>query len=465
MLLLDKIKSFSKDTLYYGMSSVLSRLVGFLLVPLYTRYLSPSDYGVMTLLSFYTLFFSPISHLGLQGAMFRYVGMAKSENEEGIIISSAFKAILINSLILTTVSILLIKPLEIFLLKSYDYSLLLYLTIITSFFSGLAQVLISFLRVKRQVKRIFYINLFKIFFGVFLTIYLIVYQGLGISGAIYGLFFTSIVSLILLLLMIKLPLKHRLDLLYLKKMLKYGLPNLPKYIQAIIMGLFGQYYISKYLSITELGLYSVAWKFCIPLVVVSSMVINSWNAYKFDLLKKKTSRKVFSQFSNLFILLFCFVFLIVSLWGGDLLIIFTDQKYHSASVYVPYLCLIPLFTALYQAVSTYISFGENQTLNPYIGTTGLVVTVVASILLIPKLSIIGVAYATSLGWFAMNIFGYLYGQSIFKVNFQLPRNTILIIFVVFSGLFLKNFINEYVIIVTNLVLFSVHLYRLKNIKQ
>ena len=155
----------------------------------------------------------------------------------------------------------------------------------------------------------------------------------------------------------------------------------------------------------------------------------------------------------------------MSLWGGDLLIIFTDQKYHSASVYVPYLCLIPLFTALYQAVSTYISFGENQTLNAYIGTTGLVVTVVASILLIPKLSIIGVAYATSLGWFAMNIFGYLYGQSIFKVNFQLPRNTILIIFVVFSGLFLKNFINEYVIIVTNLVLFSVHLYRLKNIKQ
>ena len=116
-------------------------------------------------------------------------------------------------------------------------------------------------------------------------------------------------------------------------------------------------------------------------------------------------------------------------------------------------------------MSSYISFGENQSLNPYIGTTGLVVTVIASILLIPKLSIIGVAYATSLGWFAMNIFGYLYGQSIFKVNFQLPTNTILIIFVIFSGLFLKNFINEYFILVTNLFLFSVYLYRLKYIKQ
>jgi O-antigen/teichoic acid export membrane protein len=464
-MILKKLKSFSKDTLYYGMSSVLSRLVGFLLVPLYTQYLSPSDYGIMTLLGFYTLFYSPISHLGLQGAMFRYVGMAKSEKEEGIIISSAFKVILINSFIFTIASILLIKPLESFLLKSYDYSILLYLTIISSFFSSLAQVLYSFLRIKRKVKKIFYLNLIKIFFGVILSIYLIAYQGLGISGAIYSLFFTSIVSFILVLLMVKLPIKHKLDFLYLKNMLRYGLPNLPKYLQAIIMMLFGQYYLSETLSVDDLGYYAIAWKFCLPLVVLYTVIGTSWNAYKFDLLKdKNTSKEIFSQFSNYKIILYCFVFLLICLWGEDALISFTAKEFHNASSFVSYLCLIPLFTALYQAVSTYISFGEKQILNPFIGTIGLVITISMSLLLIPHYSIIGAVFASTLGWLGMAIFGYFYGQSIFKVNFKLPQNILLILFVIFSGLYLIEFANKFLILSINVMVFLIYIYNINRLK-
>ena len=121
-MLLNKLKSFSIDSLYYGMSSVISKLVGFLLVPLFTQFLSPKDYGVMTLLGFYTLFFSPISHLGIQGAMFRFVGFSKSKQEEDIILSSAFKIVVIISFFFTLLSIIFIKPLELFLVNSNDYT-------------------------------------------------------------------------------------------------------------------------------------------------------------------------------------------------------------------------------------------------------------------------------------------------------------------------------------------------------
>ena len=464
-MLLNKLKSFSIDSLYYGMSSVISKLVGFLLVPLFTQFLSPKDYGVMTLLGFYTLFFSPISHLGIQGAMFRFVGFSKSKQEEDIILSSAFKIVVIISFFFTLLSIIFIKPLELFLVNSNDYTILLLTTVIFSFFSSLNQMLYSYLRIKRKVKKIFYLNMVKVLISVSLSIFLVVFVGLGLSGVVYSLLFTSIFSFILLLVNVKISLFNKIDFKYIKQMFNYGLPNVPKYIQAIIMGLFGQYYIGKYLSIEDLGLYAVAWKFCLPIVVVNSAILNSWNAYKFDLHKKKSSKKVFSQFSNIFILIPCFVFLIISIWGGDLLIIFADQKFHSAAIYVPYLCLIPLFSSFYTTMSSYISFGENQSLNPYIGTTGLVVTVIASILLIPKLSIIGVAYATSLGWIAMSIFGYLYGQSIFKVNFQLSKNIILVFFVVFSALFLRNIINEYFILIINLPLFVIYLHKLKYINE
>ena len=463
-MLLNKLKSFSADTLYYGLSSVISRLVGFLLVPLFTRYLSPEDYGVMTLLGFYTLFFSPISNLGLQGAMFRYVGFSKTKEDEDIILSSAFKAVLVISSFFTLLSVILVKQLELFLVHSDDYTILMLVIIFFSFFSCLNQIMFSYLRIKRKVKKIFYINMFKILISVSLNIFLIVFVDLGLNGAVYSLLITSVTIFIILSIIVQIPLFLSIDFKYLKQMFNYGLPQVPKHLQVIIMALFGQYYISKYLSVSDLGLYAVAWKFCLPMVVVTSVILNSWNAFKFDLLKKKSQKKIFSQFSNLFILISCFVFLIVCLWGGDLLILFTDPKFHSGAVYIPYLCLIPLFDFLYKSMSSYISFGKNQSLNPYIGTTGLVTTIIASIILIPKLSIIGVAYATSLGWFSMNIFGYLYGQSIFKVNFQLTKNIILIIFVIISGLFLKNIINEFFVLFINLVLLTIYSYKLKYLK-
>ena len=147
-MFLRSLKLFSHDAMFYGLSNVISKLIGFLLIPIYTIYLSPADYGVMTLLGFYTLLYNPLSHLGLQGAMFRYVGFAKSTEEEDTILSSAFKTNILISIFFTLVAIFLIIPIELFLLKSTNYTNLLYLTIIASFFSSISQMVYSFLRIK-----------------------------------------------------------------------------------------------------------------------------------------------------------------------------------------------------------------------------------------------------------------------------------------------------------------------------
>lgn len=458
MIILNKLKSFSHDAIYYGMSSVISRVVGFLLVPLYTQFLTPSDYGIMTLLGFYTMFFSPLSHLGLQGAMFRYVGFSENQNEEDVILSTALKTVLPISLFFTIIAFILKNPIEVFLLKSNDYSLLIYLTIFSSFMFSITQLLTSYLRIKREVKKIFYINFLNLVFSVSLNIYLIVFVGLGLNGAIWTIAASSVFGLLLILFNVRLPLSNKFNFSYLKKMFKYGIPNVPNYLQAIIMALFGQFYLSNQLSLEELGYYAVAWKFCLPLVVVLSIIHNSWKAYKFDLLK--SSQKVdelFTQFSSIMLMIYSFIFLIICFWGGDFLKLFTDTSFHSAEQYVSYLCLIPLFQAFYHCFSSFVSFGEKQTLNPFIGLGGLIFTVISSYILIPNYGIIGAAFSTSFGWLVMAILAYLYGQTIYKVNFQLYRNIPIFVFVIFSAIFLNKQINEFLILIINLLIFLINI--------
>lgn len=436
MNLFEKVREFLKDASFYGLSQVLSNLVGFLLIPIYTQFLSPADYGVMTLLGFYSLFFSPLSHLGLQGAMFRYVGFSKTKEEEEQILSTAFKVSSGIALLFTVIALMLSNQIETLLLNSTKYTKLLYYVIISSLFSSVSEMGFSYLRIKRKVKTIFQLNIINLLFSVSLNIYLIVLRGWGLEGAITTLLVSSILSFILVIHYVKIPIKIKIDKENLKKMLIYGLPNVPNYLQASIMMVFGQYILSRLMSANDLGLYAIAWKFSLPLQMVIGIFHNSWKAYKFELLKNSDGDKsVLSKFTSLMVAGYCIIYLVVALWCPDLLIIFTGANFHAAAQFVPYLALIPLANALYFVLGSFVSFGKTQMLQPFIATAGMVLTVSLSFILIPEFSIKGAAFATTIGWVVMGVLAYLYGQHLFKVNFRINKIVPFIFSVTITGIF------------------------------
>ena len=82
MRLIETIKELSKDSLYFGLSSVLSQIVSLFLVPFYTEELSPESYGVILMLSLLITFIIPISSLSLDGAFIRYFSFADEDEKQ-----------------------------------------------------------------------------------------------------------------------------------------------------------------------------------------------------------------------------------------------------------------------------------------------------------------------------------------------------------------------------------------------
>jgi O-antigen/teichoic acid export membrane protein len=157
--MLKKIKELLKDVSFYGLSQVLSQAISFLLLPLYTQYLSPSDYGILALLGIITSVFGPLSLLGVNGALFRYVGGEKlSEQQERVYISNAFIIVTLNTAVLLIAGVIFSSFLSDITFSSKEHTHLVRLSLVAGAIGSLTSIPLAVLRVKRKVKGIVILN-------------------------------------------------------------------------------------------------------------------------------------------------------------------------------------------------------------------------------------------------------------------------------------------------------------------
>src|SRR4051794_4564013 len=101
--MLRKLLSLLSDVAVYGVSSLLGQVIGFLLLPLYTRYLTPKDQGVVAMMAIVTLLFGPLANLGMTNAIFRRFNLEKAPGERRRVLSSGLVSVLVSSLALLVV--------------------------------------------------------------------------------------------------------------------------------------------------------------------------------------------------------------------------------------------------------------------------------------------------------------------------------------------------------------------------
>ena len=93
---MNPLKKLASQTAIYGLSSVIGRLLNYLLVPLYTRYFIPEEYGVVTEIYAYVAFLVVLLTYGMETTFFRF---SKKENNIKKVYSTTLISILITSVI------------------------------------------------------------------------------------------------------------------------------------------------------------------------------------------------------------------------------------------------------------------------------------------------------------------------------------------------------------------------------
>ncbi len=438
--MLDKIKQLSKDTLLYGLSTMLGRFVNFLLVPLYTNLFAPAEYGVVVNYYAFIGLITVLYHYGMDSAYLKF-GRNKEFPDTKITFSTSLITVtatgLLLSLILLSINQFAIQPA---LSIPEQYSYLISFIIGITFCDMLAAIPFVELRLQKRALRFSVVKIINIIVNVGMNIYLILILKKGIEAVFISNLIASVLTVILLADVYVKLFTAKLSFPLLKRMLKFALPYLPGGFAAIMLHVIDRPIVEKLTDFSSLGIYQANYRLGIFMMLYINMFQYAWQPFFLEHQNDKDATKIFSKVMTYFTLVGCVITLVISLFINDLATFeifgksMIGKAYWSGLSIVPIVLLAYLFNGFHVIFTAGIFIKENSKSVPLIMGIGAISNVILNFILIPIFHITGAALAT-LGSYILIAAGfYLSAQKLFPIQYEWKKLTSIMLMLLLCGI-------------------------------
>ncbi|MCP4633954.1 MAG: oligosaccharide flippase family protein [candidate division Zixibacteria bacterium] len=406
----------------YILGMMISKVVGFIMIPIYTHYLAPADYGVLELLTMTSDIIAMLIGIGLAQSVLRfYYNYEAPEDRNSVVSTALITGILLFAGIFGVLNFQSSLAANIILGSgdSANYFNIIFITMM--FFAGV-EIPLVYLRAQQRSIYFVVINLIKLIIQLALNIYFIVILQWGVLGVLYsGLIATVAVGLFLTVQTFWETGFH-FSINKLKELIKYGYPLIFTNIGAFVLTYSDRYFLKFYTDLNEVGIYSLGYKFG---MMVSILLLGPfhqfWTAEMFAVAKRDDAKKVFRDFftySTFISILFCFA---ISIYMRDAIELISEQSYWSAYKVIPYICLAYIFMGLHGFTCCGILIAKETRFMAYSTVYAVIANVVLNFILIPKLGAVGAALAT-IGAFGIRFYTtFRYSQRFFPIKYEWGR--------------------------------------------
>jgi len=417
--MLRKLLSLLSDVAVYGISSLLSQIIGFLLLPVYTRFLSPADQGVITQVLLVTAFFGPLANLGMINAIFRRFNVDKEPERRTQVLSTGLFSVTLSSLALLAVTMLFAGMISRLAVGDESAANLVRLSLLSAAASSIGMVPLAILRADRRTKTTAAINVSKLLISVCSTIYLVVVLEWNVWGVVVGTLVGEMTMLAMQLVITFRSFRFVANIGTWKLLAAYGLPFVPHQIQGMTMGMLPQFVVGPMLGLEEAGLYATAVKFTMPVVFVVNAVQNAWIAYKFQIhAEDEDPARFFSSAVTYYVAGIVYLWVGVSLWGPEMVWLLTEQSYYPAAYLIPIAGLIPVSQGIYFMMGTGMELSDDTRPFPLVTFVGLVTAIASIFLFVPRMGATGAAVAAINSFIALTIVIFFFSQRRFPIRYD-----------------------------------------------
>lgn len=452
------MKKLAKETAMYGVSSIVGKSLNWLMVPLYTYvFASPADYGIVTNLYAWTALLLVMLTYGMETGFLRFAN--NNKEEAGKVYSTTLIAVGFTSLIFAAVCIIFSHPIAV-ALGYPDHSEFIAMLGTTVAFDAFGCIPYVYLRFKNRPVKFVALNLFAIFVNIFFNIFFLVacpwlmikapnliswfYKpdyGVGYVF-ISNIFSTAMVTVLLLFDVF--VVKFEFDKALLKKMLKYSLPllvlgiagtmnqTLDKILfKMILPGHFGD---------TQLGIYGATSKIALVMTMFTQAFRYSYEPFIFAQRKDKNSLEIYADAMKYYILFALFIFLGMVLYM-DIFKYVIQHNYWVGLNVVPIVLFSFIFQGIFFNLSLWYKLTDKTMYGAWFSVLGTTIIVILNVLLVPKFSYMGCAWAAFSCYFVIMVVSYYFGQKYMPIKYDLKTialyTVVTLVFYVIS-LFIKT---------------------------
>lgn len=395
------IKQFS----LYTIVGFLNAGIGFLILPILTHYLTPADYGIISLVNTYVTIFIPI--IGLSTASLisvEYYNKKLTVKEFRSLFSSVILIPFITLIPFLIVFILGSGQLPAIMeLPEKAYWLILPLTL----FALMQDNFKSFLVVSKRAYLFSIATLSKIGFEIPLTILFIVYASMNWDGRILAWMIT-----VILFSCVAIFFYRKWDLLskdvsrnYIIKAITFGAPLILHQVGKFVINQSDKIFLAKMISIEEMGIYAVGYQVGMVLLIVCTAFSNFFSPFLYEHLNKGTheAKLKIIRVSYLFIIAMFFILVILTLLTPTFFSFFISTEFAAATQYVFWIGLSYCFWGIYLLFAGYIFFLKKSRILGILSLFNVGINLVSNYYFIKWLGGIGAAYATCISFFIFSL--------------------------------------------------------------
>jgi O-antigen/teichoic acid export membrane protein len=412
----------TKGSLIYGVGGMLQRFMGLLLLPFFTRVLSPEDYGVVALISLVSVAIVGLFNLGTVNSMGILYFREQAQYRRPTVIWSNTLLMAVNAVVWCVILYLAAPTLSSLIFQTERYAELIRLAVLGLAFATVADPWRAYLRMEEKSKRYVTLTLISSLLSIGLSIWFVLIQRIGVTGVILAGTMTQGMMLLVYWVTIGRQLPFHVDKSLFIPLVRIGFPSIFSLFSSLLIDYADRQMVERMLGLDALGVYSVGYNFGMVATIAMGAFATAWPPFFMSYIHKRDeARVIFGRVltyylvgSSVLIVLFFFA-------AKPIVVLFTAPVFHDAYV------VVGLVAAAYMIKGCYLillpGFYFTEQLHKQVGLewVAAIVNIGLNLWLIPIYGILGAAIATFVCYLTLSFLAWVVGQRYLVVDYQWLR--------------------------------------------
>lgn len=418
------IRKIFRKTVIYTVGSIFNRLLPFLLLPLYTYYFTPEDYGIYSLVYSLWFFIVLVYLFGFESG-FQKVFMETNDYLSRVkIYSSVMFVMMFISFFFSLIIYSFSEVISVILFSNSSAAYLIKLLSILLVVDSLSRFPMILLSCEQRSAAYTSVNAVAVTLNVILNIIFIVLLGMGIESVFLAYIFSYILVFISSVFLTRKYLRFEFSINITQKLFSVSFLFFLYGVFLILIDLADRFMLEYFRGTAEVGIYSASYRIGIVMNLVITGFKIAWMPFFMSLKDKQENREVYARIFKYFSYAGLTAFLVFSLLSDDLIkfrigtFYLLNQNYWSGIDVIPYILAAYLFHGLFLNL-TIASFLENKLGYLLISSgIGSFMNILFNLFLIPKYGMVGAAVSTLIAYIVMFVVLYILSQKIYYIPYD-----------------------------------------------
>ena len=408
-----------RHTAIYAFGTILSNLASIIMLPIYTRHLSPSDYGVIELLSATVGLFSVVFGLRVGEAIFRYHASYQEDRDKNEVVSTAL--ILVAGLTLCGLLLMmgLGNELSLLVFGTTKRAAAMRLYGITLPLSALVEIVFISLRAEQRPWSFVALSTLRLVLQLGFNIYFVVIEHLRVSGVIYSALLSGSIMFVVLAIYTLSRTGLQFSRTKARELAAFSWPLVLSAVATFFFTSSDRFFLRHFSNTAEVGIYSLGYRFGYLLLAIGWAPFSGiWDSQRYVVLKSENPQAIFNKTFVVVSLTLIFGALGISVFAQDVLRIMSNRNFWDAYEVVPMIVIAYVF----QAWTSFTNVGlllHGKTMHTFYSTiVAAMIAAVGYVILIPRFGAVGAAVATLFGFAVRFVWIYSVSQSSYNMGLR-----------------------------------------------